>query len=79
VTDPDYAIGWTATAGRALTRLPDKVGCAVIEFIYGSLPANPHRVGEPSSLSLKACTAPAVVTTESYTGSTTRSTASTSS
>jgi mRNA-degrading endonuclease RelE of RelBE toxin-antitoxin system len=45
VADLDYAIGWTAATRRALIRLPEKVGAAAIEFIYGSLSANPHRVG----------------------------------
>jgi mRNA-degrading endonuclease RelE of RelBE toxin-antitoxin system len=50
VSDPDYAIGSTATARRALVRLPEKVGSAAIEFVYGSLAANPHWVGKPLEL-----------------------------
>ena len=50
MTDRGYAIGWTAPARRALTRLPDKVGSAVVEFIYGPLAAKPHRVGKPLKL-----------------------------
>lgn len=46
----DYAVAWTASAQRALTRLPEKVGTAVIEFLYGSLAANPQRVGKPLKL-----------------------------
>jgi mRNA-degrading endonuclease RelE of RelBE toxin-antitoxin system len=50
VSDHDYTVAWTASAQRALTRLPEKVATAVIEFLYGSLAANPHRVGKPLKL-----------------------------
>jgi mRNA interferase RelE/StbE len=49
----DYAIGWAAPARRALSRLPEKIGIAVVEFCYGSLAANPHRVGKPLKLGLE--------------------------
>jgi mRNA interferase RelE/StbE len=52
VSEPGYAIAWTAPARRALTGLPGKVGTAVVEFPYGSLAANPHRVGKPLKLGL---------------------------
>ncbi|WP_295696062.1 type II toxin-antitoxin system RelE/ParE family toxin [Lapillicoccus sp.] len=39
-------ITWSPTARRALAKLPEKVGTAVIEFIYGPLARNPHRVGK---------------------------------
>ena len=42
-----FAIGWTAPARRALARLPEKVATAVVEFLYGSLAANPYRAGKP--------------------------------
>jgi mRNA interferase RelE/StbE len=41
-----YAVAWTSPAKRALTRLPDKAAAAAVEFIYGSLPENPYRVGK---------------------------------
>jgi mRNA-degrading endonuclease RelE of RelBE toxin-antitoxin system len=41
-----YDIAWTPTAKRALQRLPEKVAAAAVEFIYGPLAANPHRVGK---------------------------------
>jgi mRNA interferase RelE/StbE len=44
-----YHIAWTAAAKR---RLPDKVGHAVIEFVYGPRAENPHRVGKPLRLQL---------------------------
>ena len=49
----DFAIAWTAAARRALTRLPEKVAAAVVEFLYGSLAASPHRVGKPLKLRLE--------------------------
>jgi mRNA interferase RelE/StbE len=52
VSEDDFAIAWTAPARRSLTRLPEKVATAVVEFLYGSLAANPHRVGKPLKLGL---------------------------
>ena len=46
----DYEVEWASPALRALERLPEKVGTAVIEFIYGSMAANPKRVGRPLRL-----------------------------
>lgn len=48
-----YAIAWTAPARRALGRVPEKVGSAVVEFCYGSLAASPHRVGKPLRLGME--------------------------
>ena len=53
MTEPGYAIAWTAPARRALARLPEKVAAAVVEFLYGSLAANPHRMGKPLRLELQ--------------------------
>ena len=53
MSDPGYAIAWTAPARRALARLPDKIATAVVEFVYGSLAANPHRAGKPLKLGLE--------------------------
>jgi len=53
VNGSDFAIAWTAAARRALTRLPEKVAAAVVEFFYGSLAASPHRVGMPLKLGLE--------------------------
>lgn len=41
-----FEITWSPTARRALAKLPEKVGTAVVEFIYGPLAHNPHRVGK---------------------------------
>jgi mRNA-degrading endonuclease RelE of RelBE toxin-antitoxin system len=51
VSEP--AIAWTSPARRALVRLPEKVASAVVEFLYGSLAANPFRVGKPLKLGLE--------------------------
>ena len=48
-----FAIAWTAASRRALTRLPEKAATAVVEFLYGSLAENPHRVGKPLKLGLE--------------------------
>lgn len=48
----DFEIAWTALAKRALARLPEKIATVVVEFLYGSLAANPHRVGKPLQLQL---------------------------
>ena len=52
MSEPGYPIAWTAPARRALPRLPEKVATAVVEFLYGSLAASPHRVGKPLKLGL---------------------------
>ena len=40
-----YEIEWAASALRSLDRLPEKIATACIEFVYGGLAENPHRVG----------------------------------
>jgi mRNA interferase RelE/StbE len=52
VSEGDFAIAWAAPGRRTLARLPEKVATAVIEFLYGSLAASPHRVGKPLKLGL---------------------------
>lgn len=47
-----FAIAWTAASRRALTKLPEKVATAVVEFLYGSLSSSPYRVGKPLRLGL---------------------------
>lgn len=39
-------VAWTPTAKRALTKLPEKVATAAVEFIYGAVAENPRRVGK---------------------------------
>ncbi|HEX2498390.1 MAG: type II toxin-antitoxin system RelE family toxin [Actinomycetes bacterium] len=53
MTNADFSIAWTATARRAFGRLPEKVATAVVEFLYGSLAANPYRVGKALKLGLQ--------------------------
>jgi mRNA interferase RelE/StbE len=52
VNEDDFAIAWTAPGRRALARLPEKAATAAVEFLYGSLTANPHRAGKPLKLGL---------------------------
>jgi mRNA-degrading endonuclease RelE of RelBE toxin-antitoxin system len=43
-----YRIAFRPAARRALdTQLPESVAVACIEFIFGALADNPHRVGTP--------------------------------
>ena len=52
MTDGDFAVALSAPAQRALHRLPEKAGIAIVEFLFGSLAQNPHRVGKPLRLEL---------------------------
>lgn len=49
--DP-YRVEWTPTAKRDVSRLPEKVATAVVEFVYGALADNPQRVGRALHLDL---------------------------
>ncbi|MDO4901302.1 type II toxin-antitoxin system RelE/ParE family toxin [Actinomyces sp.] len=42
-----YAIALAASAKRDLGSHPEKVVTAIVEFLYGPLRDNPHRVGKP--------------------------------
>ena len=53
MTPEAFEIAWTSSARRALPRLPEKVATAVVEFVYGSLAADPGRVGKPLKLGLE--------------------------
>lgn len=52
MTAAPYSIRWTATAQRDLRRLPEKIATAAVEFTYGSLADNPHKVGRALHLEL---------------------------
>lgn len=52
MTAPPFSIRWAATAQRDLRRLPEKIGTAVVEFVYGSLADNLERVGRALHLEL---------------------------
>jgi mRNA-degrading endonuclease RelE of RelBE toxin-antitoxin system len=42
-----YTVRFTGTAWRDLHKLPPRVLSAVIEFAFGDLAHEPHRVGKP--------------------------------
>jgi mRNA-degrading endonuclease RelE of RelBE toxin-antitoxin system len=46
VNEP-YDVRVSARAERDLLRLPEKIGAACVEFIFGPLADNPDRVGGP--------------------------------
>lgn len=48
-----FAVAWAAPARRAPARLPEKVATAAVELVYGSLAAEPHRLGKPPKLQLE--------------------------
>jgi mRNA interferase RelE/StbE len=52
LSEPGYEIAWTPTARRELTKLPEKVATAAIEFLYGPVAVDPHRMGAPLQLGL---------------------------
>lgn len=52
MSDEPYDIEWTSSARRSLDRIPEKAATACIEFIYGALSDNPHRVGRELRLQL---------------------------
>jgi len=47
-----FEIAWAPSAQRDLSRLPEKIATAVVEFAYGSLAASPRRVGRELRLDL---------------------------
>jgi mRNA-degrading endonuclease RelE of RelBE toxin-antitoxin system len=47
-----YRVEWAPSAKRDLSRLPEKVATAVVEFVYGGLADNPQRVGRALHLEL---------------------------
>ena len=51
--DRPYEIDWSSAARRALQRIPEKVAFAAVEFIYGPLAENPHRVGRALKVELE--------------------------
>ena len=47
-----YKVAWTSAAKRSLQKLPEKVGHAVIELIYGPLAGNPQQAEKSLRLQL---------------------------
>ena len=41
-----YRVEFAGTARRGVAKVPDKAAAAAIEFCFGPLAANPHRLGE---------------------------------
>jgi len=53
VTSGPFEIAWAASALRSLDRLPEKIATACVEFAYGGLADNPHRIGRPLRFDLE--------------------------
>jgi mRNA-degrading endonuclease RelE of RelBE toxin-antitoxin system len=55
VSEPTaYGLVLSAIAKRAVERvLPEAVAAAVVDFLYGPLAADPHRVGRPLRFQLE--------------------------
>ena len=45
MTTEAFEIDWASSALRSLNRQPEKIATACVEFVYGGLAENPHRVG----------------------------------
>ena len=45
--DTPWSVQLSPTAVRALERLPHKIAAAVVEFVTGTLPADPYRLSKP--------------------------------
>jgi mRNA interferase RelE/StbE len=54
VSAPSYTVLLSPAAKRAIERdLPEAVAAAVVDFLYGPLAEDPHRVGKPLRLRLE--------------------------
>jgi mRNA interferase RelE/StbE len=47
MTEPLWALRVAASAERQLSRFPERVAAAVVQFMIGPLCENPRRVGHP--------------------------------
>lgn len=47
MTDPSWALHVAASAEQQLSRLPERVAAAAVEFMIGPLCENPRRVDHP--------------------------------
>ena len=47
MTDTSWGLVVARPARRAIDRFPAKIAVAVVDYILGPLPDNPHRVGKP--------------------------------
>lgn len=73
-----YDVQFTGPARRALKSIPPRVVPAIIEFAFGDLAREPHRVGKPLERNSPACAVPAAVPTVCSIASTTKRRGSTS-
>lgn len=48
-----YEVAVTARAARDLEKVPEKVATACVEFIFGVLAENPHRLGKALDAELR--------------------------
>jgi len=53
MTEGPFDIAWTPTSRRALSKIPEKVGNALVELCYGRLADNPARLGKPLRFELE--------------------------
>jgi mRNA interferase RelE/StbE len=54
VSVPRYTVLLSPAAKRAIERdLPEAVAAAVVDFLYGPLAEDPHRIGKPLRLQLE--------------------------
>ena len=53
MTTKPFEIEWASSALRSLNRLPEKIATVCVEFVYGGLAENPHRVGRPLRFDLE--------------------------
>lgn len=53
MTSGPFEVEWAASALRSLDRLPEKIATACVEFVYGGLADDPHRVGRPLRFDLE--------------------------
>lgn len=47
MTKGTYRVEFTASVRRGVNGLPEKAAAAAIEFCFGALATDPHRVGKP--------------------------------
>jgi mRNA interferase RelE/StbE len=50
-----YSIKLASTARRDLAAIPPRYARAILGFVFGVLPKNPHRVGKPLGRELDSC------------------------
>jgi mRNA-degrading endonuclease RelE of RelBE toxin-antitoxin system len=51
--DAPWSVQLSPTAVHALDRLPHKIAAAIVEFVTGTLPADPYRLSKPLRFELE--------------------------